>query len=48
MTTITIQEAQATLPELIHRLVPGEVVQLVDDGRVVAEMRCVMAARPLT
>ena len=44
MATVTIQEAQATLPELIHRLAPGEVVQLVDDGRVVAEVRSVTAA----
>ncbi len=46
MTTITIQEAQAALPELIHRLAPGEVVQLIDDGRVVAEVRSVNGACP--
>jgi antitoxin (DNA-binding transcriptional repressor) of toxin-antitoxin stability system len=45
MATITIQEAQATLPELIHRLAPGEVVQLVEEGRVVAEVRSVTDAR---
>jgi antitoxin (DNA-binding transcriptional repressor) of toxin-antitoxin stability system len=38
MPTITLQEAQATLPELIHRLIPGETVQITEDGRAVAEV----------
>lgn len=35
MATITLQEAQATLPELIHRLAPGEEVILMEDDRPV-------------
>jgi len=44
MASITIQEAQATLPELIHRLVPGEEVILMEDDRPVAKL---VAAAPL-
>jgi len=36
MATITMQEAQATLPELIHQLLPGEAVQITEDGQPVA------------
>ena len=36
MVAISIQEAQATLPELIHRLLPGEAMQITEDGRPVA------------
>lgn len=36
MSTITIQEAQANLPELLHRLKPGEALQVTEGGRPVA------------
>ena len=42
--TITLQEAQATLPELIHRLAPGEEVILMEDDRPVGKL---VAATPL-
>jgi len=38
MTTITIQEAQATLLELIHRLAPGEEVLITEHDRPVARL----------
>ena len=43
MATITIQEAQAALPELIHRLAPGEEVTLMEGDRAVAKL---IAAAP--
>jgi antitoxin (DNA-binding transcriptional repressor) of toxin-antitoxin stability system len=43
MTTISIQEAQTRLPELIHRLTPGEEVVITEDDQPVA--RLVPAAR---
>jgi prevent-host-death family protein len=36
MATITIHEAQATLPDLIHRLAPGEALEITENGRPVA------------
>ena len=45
MATITIQEAQATLPELIHRLLPGEAMQITEDGRPVAVVTTVTETR---
>lgn len=44
MNTIAMEEAQATLPELVHRLLPGETMQITENGRPVA----VMAAAPET
>ena len=38
MTTITIQEAQAMLPDLIHRLVPGEDVVITENDQPVAKL----------
>ena len=38
MTTITIQEAQTRLPELIHRLAPGEEVIITENDRPVARL----------
>jgi antitoxin (DNA-binding transcriptional repressor) of toxin-antitoxin stability system len=43
MATITIQEAQAALPDLIHRLTPGEEVVITEDDRPVAKL---VAAQP--
>ncbi len=36
MATVSMQEAQATLPELLHRLRPGEALQITENGRPVA------------
>jgi prevent-host-death family protein len=43
MATVTIQEAQANLSDLIHRLAPGDEVVITDNDRPVA--RIVPAAR---
>ena len=38
MATITLQEAQATLPDLIHRLAPGEEVVITENDQPVARL----------
>jgi antitoxin (DNA-binding transcriptional repressor) of toxin-antitoxin stability system len=38
MTTISIQEAQSNLSELIHRLAPGDEVIITEDDRPVARL----------
>ena len=38
MTTITIQEAQATLTDLIHRLSAGDEVLITEDDQPVAKL----------
>jgi len=38
MATITIQEAQATLSELIHRLAPGDEVVITENDQPVARL----------
>jgi antitoxin (DNA-binding transcriptional repressor) of toxin-antitoxin stability system len=38
MTTITIQEAQTRLSELIHRLTPGEEVIITENDQPVARL----------
>jgi prevent-host-death family protein len=38
MSTITIQEAQAQLAELIHRLTPGEEVIITENDQPVARL----------
>lgn len=38
MTSVTIQEAQAKLPELIHKLQPGEEVTIVENNQAVAKL----------
>lgn len=38
MTTITLQDAQATLGELIHRLAPGEQVTITENDQPVAHL----------
>jgi prevent-host-death family protein len=38
MTTVTIQEAQAKLSELIHRLTPGEEVVITENNQAVARI----------
>jgi antitoxin (DNA-binding transcriptional repressor) of toxin-antitoxin stability system len=39
-TTIGIDEAQATLKELIHRLAPGEEIVIIEDHQPVAKLVC--------
>jgi prevent-host-death family protein len=38
MATVTLQEAQATLPDLIHRLAPGEEVVITENNQPVARL----------
>lgn len=38
MTTISLNEAQTTLPELIHRLTPGQIVIITENDRLVAQL----------
>ena len=38
MSTITLQEAQASLAELVHRLAPGEDVTIIENDRPVARL----------
>lgn len=38
MESITLEEAQAALAELVHRLAPGESVTIVEGGRPVARL----------
>ena len=38
MSTVTLQEAQTGLAELIHGLLPGQVVTITDNARPVAQL----------
>ena len=38
MLTVTLEEAQATLKELIHRLAPGEEIVIIEDQQPVAKL----------
>lgn len=38
MASVTIQEAQKKLPELIHQLTPGEEVVITEDSKPVARI----------
>lgn len=38
MLTVTLQEARATLPDLLHRLIPGEEVRIIENGRIVGRL----------
>ena len=46
MSTITLQEAQATLGDLVHRLTPGEEVVITDNDRPIAML--VGSSQPAT
>ncbi len=46
MTTITVQEAQGRLGEIIDQLVPGEVIILVRDNRPIARLVAEPAESP--
>jgi antitoxin (DNA-binding transcriptional repressor) of toxin-antitoxin stability system len=39
MVIVTIQEAQAKLPDLIHKLMPGEEVVIAENNLPVAKLR---------
>jgi len=39
MTTVTIEEAQAKLPEIIQRLQPGEEITITDHGQPLAHVK---------
>jgi prevent-host-death family protein len=38
MATVTIQEAQAKLPDLIHKLLPGDEVVITENNQPVAKL----------
>jgi antitoxin (DNA-binding transcriptional repressor) of toxin-antitoxin stability system len=46
LSSISIEEAQATLPEIIGNLGPGEAVVITKDDQPVAELRALMAGKP--
>ena len=46
MKTISLNEAQQTLAEIVHRLTPGEVVTITESDRPVAQIMPVPAIRP--
>ena len=39
MTTVTIEQAQAALPEIIQRLQPGEEITITEHGRPLAQVK---------
>jgi antitoxin (DNA-binding transcriptional repressor) of toxin-antitoxin stability system len=46
MTTITLQEARATLSDLIHRLVPGEELLITENDQPVAKLTSTPPEQP--
>ena len=48
MAAITLQEAQTSLADLIHRLAPGERITITENGRPVAQLvvPCLFPQRP--
>jgi prevent-host-death family protein len=47
MTIVSIQEAQAKLSELIHRLMPGEEVMITENNQPVARLTAATPSRPV-
>ncbi len=47
MTIVSIQEAQAKLSELIHRLMPGEEVVITENNQPVARLTAATPSRPV-
>ena len=45
-TTVTIEEAQAKLPELIAQLAPGEDVVITQNAQPVAELHLIAKEKP--
>jgi antitoxin (DNA-binding transcriptional repressor) of toxin-antitoxin stability system len=39
MTSVTLEEAQARLPQLLEQLQPGEEITITDHGQPVAQMK---------
>jgi len=39
MTTVTLEEAQAKLPEIIERLLPGEEITITNQGQPLAQVK---------
>jgi antitoxin (DNA-binding transcriptional repressor) of toxin-antitoxin stability system len=46
MTMITLQEAQAKLPELIHKLTPGDQVVITENSQPVAQLTRAASEKP--
>jgi prevent-host-death family protein len=46
MTTLTLEEAQARLSEVVHRLTPGEEVLITENSQPVAKVIGVPAEKP--
>ena len=46
MSTVTIEEAQAKLPELIQSLAPGEEIVITRDAQPVATLRAASPSAP--
>jgi antitoxin (DNA-binding transcriptional repressor) of toxin-antitoxin stability system len=46
MTTVTIEEAQAKLPQLIDELAPGEGLVIIRDARPIAQLVGLPAEKP--
>jgi len=46
MVMVTIQEAQAKLPDLIHKLTPGDEVVITEDNLPVAKLVASPAEKP--
>jgi antitoxin (DNA-binding transcriptional repressor) of toxin-antitoxin stability system len=46
MATVTIQEAQAMLPDLIHKLTPGDEVLITEDDQPVAKLVAPPSPKP--
>jgi prevent-host-death family protein len=46
MTTVTLPEAQANLPEIVDNLKPGEEVIITSNQQPVAKLTSVSASRP--
>jgi prevent-host-death family protein len=47
MTTVSIQEAQAKLSELIHQLMPGEEVVITENNQPVARLTAATLIHPV-
>lgn len=46
MTTVTIEEAQSKLKELIHQMAPGEVLLITENQQAVAKLVSEPASKP--
>jgi antitoxin (DNA-binding transcriptional repressor) of toxin-antitoxin stability system len=47
MTTLTLSEAQARLPELLHSLLPGEELMIEENDRPLARLTAVPPEKPI-